>query len=137
MASERMAGAQIGNCSGWIPGSQKCHRPAKGLSTQSGATQGHLYSIILLGDSMMSQQVLKPHNPSSLLAPKGQVACVFTGGHRHARVARTLINSSKASKGGSSDENAVLSSGMLTADHSNTIRDSALMLFGICLKISR
>jgi len=90
-----------------------------------------------VGDSMMSQQVLKPHNPSSLLAPKGQVARGFTGGHRHARVARTLINSSKASKGGSSDENVVLSSGMLTADHSNTIRDFALMDFGFCLKTSR
>ena len=65
----------------------------------------------------MSQQMLKSPSPASLLAPKVQVARVFTAGHRHARSARTIVKPSRASREGSREERAALSSGGLTADH--------------------
>ena len=66
---------------------------------------------------MMSQHTLKQHSPASLLAPKVQVARVFTTGPRSARSARTLVKPCKASRGGSTEDKAALSSGGLTADH--------------------
>ena len=66
---------------------------------------------------MMSQHMLKQHSPASLLAPKVQVARVFTAGHRHVRSARTLFKPCRALRGDSTEDSAALSSGGLAADH--------------------
>ena len=65
----------------------------------------------------MSQQMLKQHSPASLLAPKVQVARVFTTGHRHARSARTLVKPCRASREEPTEDKAALSSGGPTTDH--------------------
>lgn len=62
--------------------------------------------------SMMSQQVLKPRSPSSLLAPKVQ-GRVFTSGHRRGGNVRPSVRSIVRAHGSSSDEVSAVSSGRM------------------------
>lgn len=78
-------------------------RPCAKVSTPFGAATRRQRTKSTPMDSMMSQQVLKPRSPSSLLAAKVQ-GRVFTSGHRRGGNVRPSVRSIVRAQRSSSDE---------------------------------
>jgi hypothetical protein len=87
-------------------------RPCAKVSTPFGAATRRQRTESTPTYSMMSQQVLKPRTPSSLLAAKVQ-GRVFTSGHRRGGNVRPSVRSIVRAQRSSSDEGSAVLSGRM------------------------